>query len=39
MEQASGPGYSYDRRTAFGLYQQIVAPAASLLEANGTFSS
>lgn len=30
-EAQSGAGYSYDRQTAFALYQQVVAPVASTL--------
>jgi CHAT domain-containing protein/tetratricopeptide (TPR) repeat protein len=46
-EQEGGPGYPYDRKTAFALYQQIVAPVGHVLAgkhrvfvaAGGIFSS
>jgi CHAT domain-containing protein/tetratricopeptide (TPR) repeat protein len=31
-EAAAGGGYSYDRQTAFALYQQVVAPVAAALQ-------
>jgi CHAT domain-containing protein len=30
-EKEGGPGYPYDRKTAFALYQQIVAPVGAVL--------
>ena len=31
-ERTAGPGYPYDRATAYALYRQIVAPVASVLQ-------